>query len=182
MSFIGIERSKHLLALVDRTIHQSGELLWWNHRERRGEAIGRKGRYRHVVFLNLPSLQLKAIERLELGLQGRILTDAFGMQLQIDPLIDAQPPYLFHVGGTCTKCEPIQYVDDLFIDCEFLVETAGCTRNKRVNRCYDEGGGQDESQAFHKRPSSQNSIPIDILTLCERNSFNGSYELTQNSH
>ena len=52
------------------------------------------GKLRKVLREDFGGLHAEGVERLQSGFQGWILRDALGMQLQFDPLLDAQPANL----------------------------------------------------------------------------------------
>ena len=64
-------------------------------------------------------------ERLELRFQHRVLGHAIGMQLLVDPFLQADPLHAFDVAGPRPEREAIQRVQDLIVLRELLLEQLG---------------------------------------------------------
>ena len=64
-------------------------------------------------------------QRLELRLQHRILRQAIGMKLLIDPLLQADVLHALDVAGPGAERQAIQRVDDLLVLGELLLEQLG---------------------------------------------------------
>jgi hypothetical protein len=61
------------------------------------------------VFRNLPRAHAKGAKGLQAGVKGSIV-DLFGVQLQVDPPLDADRHHLLHIPGARTEGEAIKRV------------------------------------------------------------------------
>ena len=66
------------------------------------------------------SLHADGVERFQTGFEGRVLCDSFGMQLEFDPLFDAQLANRFEVTGARAEGQTVEHMQDLLFVGEFV--------------------------------------------------------------
>ena len=63
------------------------------------------------------------------------------VQLQLDPFVETHASNLGHIGGAWSERQPVQRMDDLSVDGEFLIEpacgTASDGKGSEQHRCTD---------------------------------------------